>query len=229
MGKFSTVLKFLIIFLISITLIDYFTDFNLLGDILYGGDYLFSLVTKKNSLDKYRPNDLVSLSEFGAPDKYIRKVAYENLKNMISDMNKENLKIIIISAYRSYNTQKSLFAFYYRIFGKSAFQFSAEAGHSEHQLGTTLDFGVGDKNIDLQGAFALTGQGQWLRNNAWKYGFVMSYPEGKNETTGYIYEPWHYRYIGKEASREFYNSTSSVSLEEYLIEYPQFIKTIEGK
>ena len=192
--------------------------------ILRDGDYFLNLVNKQNSLDIYRPRDLVELSNLAAHDKYIREVVYEPLKSLIFDARKSGVPIKIISAYRSYERQKNIFAFWSGV-DKDADRFSAEAGHSEHQLGTTLDFGSGDSSLDLKEIFGDTAQGKWLAENSWKYGFAMSYPKDKEQITGYIYEPWHFRYIGvgeAEAWRE-----SGLTLSEYLATKPQYYRLIQ--
>lgn len=194
----------------------YFQDTStkdFLAKILRDGDYFLNLVNKQNSLDAYRPRDLTELSGLGAKGKYIREIVYGSLKSLIFDAEKSGASIKIISAYRSYDRQKTIFAFWSKS-DKDANRFSAEAGHSEHQLGTTIDFGSGDLGIDLKEIFEDTPQGKWLAENAWKYGFAMSYPRDKEQITGYIYEPWHFRYIGILHAKEL--RESGITLEEYL-------------
>ncbi|TSC53485.1 MAG: peptidase M15B and M15C DD-carboxypeptidase VanY/endolysin [Parcubacteria group bacterium LiPW_39] len=161
---------------------------------------------------------MVELADLGAPGKYLRRPAHDNLAALLKGAKNDRVNLKILSAWRSYFYQKSLFSFFSRKY-KNAASFSAEAGHSEHQLGTTIDFGAGDSKTDLNINFAQTPPGKWLEQNAFKYGFVMSYPAGKEAITGYIYEPWHYRYIGVEAAREFYNS--GLTLQEFLTQKPQ--------
>jgi len=186
--------------------------------ILRDGNYLFNLVTKQNSLDRYAPPDLVDLSQLGVSGKYVRSVAYQPLKRLVLGAREEGVWLKIISAYRSHKQQESVFAYWSKYY-EDANKFSAEAGHSEHQLGTTVDFGIGDSRVDFEEAFADTPQGRWLGANAWRYGFVMSYPREKERVSGYMYEPWHFRYIGVEAAREV--SESGVTLREYLSAKPQ--------
>ena len=87
--------------------------------------------------------------------------------------------------------------------------YSARAGHSEHQTGLAADFNMVDDN------FEYTAEGKWLNDNAYKYGFILRYPKGKTFETGYIYESWHYRYVGVELSRKLYNNGDWISLENY--------------
>jgi len=174
---------------------------SFLAYILSNGEYLLNLVNKQNSLEKYTPADLVDLAQLGAKGKQIRRLAYDSLTQLINAAKSDNVNLRILSAYRSYEKQKSLFSFYSRFF-KNASRFSAEAGHSEHQLGTAIDFGSGNSRTDLTAKFAETAQGKWLLSRAWQYGFILSYPEGKEVATGYIYEPWHYRFVGIQTAKE---------------------------
>lgn len=183
------------------------------------GDYIFNVVNKKHSLGLYRPTDLVELSEIGAPKKYIRKIAYDSLRSLVNDAKKDGVEFKIRSTYRSYETQRSLYDHYTRKY-KDADTFSAEAGHSEHQLGTAVDFGSGDSRIDLTEEFGVTKQGKWLEENAWKYGFALSYPKDKESVTGFIYEPWHYRFIGAAAAEGL--GQSQLTSAEYLNLAPQY-------
>ena len=158
---------------------------------LRSGNYLLNLVSRENSLGTYEPADLTNLSAFGARGLYIRKVAYDHLRDMVADGQKETGRPFkILSPYRSQARQQSLHAFYKKHY-PDVENFSAQPGHSEHQLGTTVDFGVGDPSIDLSEAFGETSQGKWLKENSWRYGFVQSYPQGKDLITGMQYEPWH--------------------------------------
>jgi len=114
------------------------------------------------------------------------------LRNLLEEAEKGDLELSVASAYRSYNEQASLKSGYKVIYGSGANQFSADQGYSEHQLGTTVDFttekvGGEFSKFNKDPAF------DWLKNNAYKYGFVLSYPEGN---TYYKYEPWHWRFVG---------------------------------
>jgi len=140
----------------------------------------------------------------------LRKILLDDLYDMFFDAEAENIKLSIISAYRSYYTQKSVYNNWKRILGvKQADRVSAKPGASQHQLGTVIDFN------QLDESFGKTKEGIWLYNNAYKYGFILSYPEGMEAKTGYAYEPWHYRYIGKEAAFVVYNFFEN-SLDDFL-------------
>lgn len=193
------------------------------AQILRDGNYLFSLVNKQNSLDAYIPADLVELSGVGAPGKYVRIVAYEELRYLLLDAKEAGVPVKVISAYRSYERQDFIHVFWSRR-SKDADRFSAEAGHSEHQLGTTVDFGIGYGSVDLKEKFGGTPTGKWLAANAAKYGFAMTYPKDKEAITGYTYEPWHFRFIGASEATKL--QESGLTLEEYLATKPQYYRLI---
>jgi D-alanyl-D-alanine carboxypeptidase len=103
--------------------------------------------------------------------------------------------LLVSSAYRSYEYQQALFERSVRAEGRAQTERElALPGHSEHQLGTAIDFG------SVDASFADTPAGEWLASEAWKFGFVLSYPRGAEDETGYIYEPWHFRYVGRPAA-----------------------------
>lgn len=196
-------------------------DFS--AKILRDGSYLLNLVNKENSIEKYAPPNLVELSPLQARGQYIRDIAYEPLKELMQVAELSGASLKVVSAYRSYERQGQVFE-YWSNRDSDANTYSAEAGHSEHQLGTTIDFGLGNAKIDLRWEFGETLQGKWLEENSWKYGFAMSYPKDKEGTTGYVYEPWHFRYIGKEAAREWHESGRTLA--EYLLTKPQYYRLI---
>ena len=107
---------------------------------------------------------------------------------------KDGITLLVSSTYRSYDYQKKLFARYVAQDGEAlAERYSARAGTSQHQLGTAIDFG------SITDEFAETKQGKWLYAHAAEYGFSLSFPAGYEDVTGYMWECWHYRYIGKDA------------------------------
>jgi len=189
--------------------------------VITDGDYLLALVTKETTLrSDYAPTDLHSIPAYMKPSysMKLRKEALEHLTDLWHAADADGVTLGIRSAYRSYSTQKGLFQDYASRHGEEkANRFSARAGQSEHQLGTTVDFG--GTGVDFQAAYAQTPQGEWLAANAYKYGFAMSYSQNKEHITGYIFEPWHYRYIGVDAAREW--KESGKTLKEYLESKPQ--------
>ena len=137
------------------------------------------------------------------------------LIEMISAAKADNANIIILSAYRSYWSQQATFSSWVISAGLAAAEtFSARPGHSQHQLGTTFDYTSESIKLGLTKDLTQTIEGKWMAQNAHKYGFVISYPKGAEAITGYIYEPWHYRYIGVKNAKQMIES--GMILEQYL-------------
>lgn len=108
------------------------------------------------------------------------------------------------SAYRSYDSQVRAHKYYVKTLGPTQADIaSARAGHSEHQTGLTADISAGNSCI-LEECFADTVQGKWLAQNAYRFGFLLRYPEGLTPVTGYAFEPWHYRYVGIDLATELH-------------------------
>ncbi len=138
--------------------------------------------------------------------------AYEDMRRAAKE---DGITINIRSGYRSYKEQNNLYNYYVRRDGEQeASRYSAEPGHSEHQLGTAFDFTTSNTNKSISTWFDDTPQAQWLYENAYKYGFVLRYPKEKEHITGYMHESWHYRYIGTEHSYNF--KMNDLTIEEYL-------------
>ncbi len=159
----------------------------------------------------YIPDNLIPLDTTISNEGLCLK---ENIKDafvqMRNDALKENIFIKITSAFRSYQTQELLYS---KTVGDSIYL--AKPGHSEHQLGTTID--ISGASIDYGRAslkFEDTTEDIWLKNNAYKYGFIQSYPKGEQKITGYAYEPWHYRYIGIENAK--YIQEHNITIIEFL-------------
>jgi zinc D-Ala-D-Ala carboxypeptidase len=147
----------------------------------------------------YHPPDLVSVSQAGlSGGGSVRRIALADLKQMVAAARRAGARLAVESAYRSYNTQISTFGYWVARagFGRAIYG-SARPGHSEHQLGTVIDFKTAGGGVPWAFDWATTRAGAWMAKNAWKYGWVMSYPKGKQPSTCYNYEPWHYRYYGK--------------------------------
>lgn len=122
---------------------------------------------------------------------------------------KEGLNIYVSSGFRSYEYQSGLYDRYVQRSGKAeADRYSARPGHSEHQTGLAFDMNT----IDI--SFADTDEYVWVKAHCWEYGFIIRYPEDGEAVTGYMYEPWHIRYLGKETAKKVYDS--GLTLEEYL-------------
>lgn len=176
------------------------------------------LVNKYYYLDNnYTPKNLVNVSSKHGTGK-LKKEVYEAFKLMYNDAAKDNLYLYISSPYRSYNRQNVLYNTYVKKDGKSkADTYSARPGYSEHQTGLAFDLGTAE-NHDIN-EFVESKEFKWMKNNAHKYGFILRYPYGKKYITGYIYEPWHYRYVGIDAATYIYNN--NITFEEY---YAYFVK-----
>lgn len=176
---------------------------------------LFTLVDKNNDIQEFVPDDLVPIR--GAEHFFLREEAEEALFAMRSAAQEDGVTLRVISAYRSYDMQATLFYQYSQAYGfEEANTFSALPGESEHQLGTTLDFGI-QPGIDFTHSFGDTIQGKWLQAHGHEYGYVMSYPEGREDETGYIHEPWHWRYIGVDLAERFLRS--NLTLNQFLLVY----------
>lgn len=132
---------------------------------------------------------------------------------MQSAISKEGMYIKIVSGYRNFATQEVLYANYLASDNKENTEtYSARPGHSEHHLGEAIDVGS-DRDLSLIKPQYL--QSKWLEENCYKYGFILRYPENKKEYTGFICEPWHFRYVGKDLAKILYNNGDWITLEEY--------------
>ena len=173
-------------------------------------DWARSLLDTTYRLPKsYRPVGLVSVSRARlSGGGSIRRLALADLRALVRASRAAGARLAVESAYRSYATQVWTFHRWVREGGlANALETSARPGHSEHQLGTAIDFKtVGAASPWHWSDWGRTREGAWLRSNAWRYGFVMSYPRGKKPVTCYAYEPWHYRYVGRDLARQVHDS-----------------------
>ena len=188
-------------------------------------DILF-LVDKDHALPPdYVPPDLVTVrapdASPGAPTTVqLRKVAADAMTQMLTDARAQSINLLAQSGYRSYDYQAQVYGNEVQTFGQAkADSESARPGHSEHQLGLAMDFTTRALGYDLNDSFAATPEGRWLAQSAARYGFVLSYPQGKDALTGYTYEPWHYRYIGVDATQKFL--ASGQTLNQWLAQHQQ--------
>ena len=180
-------------------------------------DSLMVLVNKLNRLQSnYVPHDLEQISlNYATNNKFLRKEAKENFEKLSSDAKKIGYSIIAVSAYRDYDYQENLFNNYVKEKGENyALKCSAKAGHSEHQTGLSVDVMGSNNDYD---EFEKSKEFDWMKNNSYKYGFILRYPKGKEYITGFKYEPWHYRYVGKDVASIIY--TEGITLEEYYKKY----------
>ena len=175
------------------------------------------LVNKYNRLDSsFSPNLVTMDSKYSREGLKMEKEAYEHFKEMVDDARKDDIKIYNISSYRSYSSQSSLYTSYSNKDGVAkADTYSARPGHSEHQTGLATDIicaSIGCK-------FEERKEYEWLKNNSYKYGFIIRYPKGKEYITGYTFEPWHYRYVGLDVAKYIYEH--DITFDEY---YEVFVK-----
>lgn len=137
------------------------------------------------------------------------------IKRMIKAAKKDKVDLEAVSGYRSFEYQESLYARYERRDGrKAADTYSARAGHSEHQLGLTIDVRGADAVHELEESFKDTPTGKWVAAHAHEFGFVVRYQDGQEKTTGYRSEPWHLRYVGDDVARFLHQRRDIKTLEE---------------
>ena len=168
------------------------------------GENMCEKVTRINGI-------IIVNKKIGLPKWYnpgMDKEALEAFEKMRECANYDNVNLEIISGFRSYDYQKKIYDEYVKEFGKEKTDtFSARAGHSEHQTGLALDI------CEDSDKFIGTKEDLWLRENAYKFGYIIRYPKGKEHITGYKYEPWHIRYVGKRVAKCIYEK--GITLEEY--------------
>ena len=166
--------------------------------------------------EQYQPPDLVPASEANYSAEFqIRAIIAEDLNAMRNAILEAGIpEVAILAGYRSIDDQAALFSRREQEMGfEAAADGTARPGHSEHHLGTTIDVRpIGATDVDQ--SFGDTPTGQWLEENSWRYGFVLSYPRGAEELTCYKYEPWHFRYVGKELAGRI--EASGLPLRQYL-------------
>ncbi len=176
------------------------------------------LVDRSHSLPPdYVPEDLVPLRDYGIPtlgSEVLRREAAEHLGRLVEGAAADGEKLVVASAYRSYEEQRHSHERLMGVFGAGAAKLSATPGHSQHQLGSAVDFTNAAAGYKLSENFARTSAYRWLEHHAWEYGFVLAYPRGEQERTGYRWEPWHYRYVGVRDAKRI--EDSGQSLQEFL-------------
>jgi LAS superfamily LD-carboxypeptidase LdcB len=194
------------------------TPYRIISDL--DPENMLVLVNKSYSLPHdYVPNDLVvSKVPFtfagDSPKKMLRKEAAQALEELFKQAEKEQVGLLAVSGYRSYDQQAEIFARNYGRSGSNANQFSARPGESEHQTGLAMDVTCAAVDNQLTQKFGDTREGGWLLNNASEFGFIIRFPKGSENITGYQYEPWHIRYVGIEAAKKIMENNET--LEEYL-------------
>lgn len=166
----------------------------------------------------YAPEDLVPLWIYGVPtlgsDVLLRHEAAEHLGRLVSAAAADGEELVVASAYRSYADQQVSYARLTSIYGTNAGEMSAYPGHSQHQLGTAVDFTNAAASYEIWRPFGNTSASRWLREHAPEYGFVLAYPHDRETETGYRWEPWHYRYVGAKNAKRL--EEGGLSLQEFL-------------
>lgn len=190
---------------VSLTITDDINNFSFLTNNEFVANVIDG-VTYINSI-------LIVNKSYSLPSSYGSELTDETINNfnvMKNDAYCNGLNLYIASGYRSYWTQSNLYSSYCSYDSQSKVDtYSARPGHSEHQSGLAFDLN------SIDDSFAYTQEGQWVYKNCWKYGFILRYPSGKESITGYKYEPWHLRYVGKELAEKLFDNGNWITLEEY--------------
>jgi D-alanyl-D-alanine carboxypeptidase len=183
------------------------------------------LVNKQNKLpDSYIPNDLVTttipfVSTATSEKRKMRSEAATALTQLFEGAKQKGISLLGVSAYRSHVTQTALFNHYVKIDGyEKARTYSAIPGTSEHETGLAIDVTGGNGKCAADDCFGGTAEANWLQAHVAEYGYIIRYPKGKDSITGYKYEPWHIRYVGKAIATQLMNS--GITLEEYYHNVP---------
>lgn len=193
--------------------IDYTNNYS--ESLLVDGTYITSKGYTLEVIDHiaYINGIMIANKSYNLPSTYtpgfltVTANAFEEMKNAAAEL---GLNLYNSSGYRSYTYQKQLYNNYCKRDGQvAADTYSARPGHSEHQTGYALDLNT------ITNAFKNTEEGKWVAAHCYEYGFILRYPEGKENETGYMYEPWHIRYVGVELATELYNDGDWITLEDY--------------
>lgn len=174
------------------------------------------IVNKYNKLSEtYEPENIINIPlTYSYSGNKATNESLENYKKMYEAAKKDDINLIISSGYRSYNEQQETYNEYEKIKHDKIESYAARPGHSEHQTGLAFDIltlGVRTTEFDKTKEF------NWLQENAYKYGFILRYPKGKEDITGYDYESWHYRYVGVKAATIIHDE--EITFDEYYAYY----------
>ncbi len=176
----------------------------------YVDNYIIVNKTYKLSENFVPLNPYTTIPKSGFSSTPLDKEAYEAWQTMKSDATSIGLNLWAQSGYRSYDYQNDLYNGYVNRSGKeNADKFSARAGNSEHQTGLAFDLNT------ITTSFKDTNEGKWVKDNCYLYGYILRYPENTTNETGYIFEPWHLRYVGKKLAKKLYNNGNWITMENY--------------
>ena len=191
---------------------------DILADDIAAG-YLI-LVNKSHGLDRnYKPDDLAGIRYFAADrsaeGRFMRASAAGAFHSLVEEGAAQGIDIVMTTAFRSFGFQETLYNNYVANHGQAAAdRFSAKPGFSEHQTGLAVDVSAASVGYRLTRDFANTKEGRWIAENAHLFGFILRYPEGMEEFTGYMFEPWHLRFVGKTAAKYIFEN--NLILEDFL-------------
>ncbi|MFC9711495.1 D-alanyl-D-alanine carboxypeptidase family protein [Paenibacillus sp. NPDC056933] len=181
------------------------------------------IVNKQRSLPEgYEPDDLVEPNvpfSFDGPHekRHMRKEAAEALEKLFAGAKADGIELRAVSGYRSYQRQVSIYNNNVKTKGQEyTDRVSSVPGHSEHQTGLAIDVSSPSVGNALEEVFGTSKEGEWLAEHAAEYGYIIRYPKGEDRITGYVYEPWHIRYVGTELAPDVVKS--GLTLEEYFDE-----------
>ncbi|MBM7647893.1 D-alanyl-D-alanine carboxypeptidase [Bacillus ectoiniformans] len=174
----------------------------------------YALASQYAPADLVRPNVTFSFGDEDIEKSYMRKEAAQALEKLFAAAKQEDVHLFAVSGYRSYSRQQEVMNNQAaKVGAEKALESVAPPGQSEHQTGLAMDISAESVGYDLTQSFETTKEGQWLADNAHKFGFILRYPKGKEEITLYMYEPWHFRYVGPDAAEEI--KKNEWTLEEY--------------
>jgi D-alanyl-D-alanine carboxypeptidase len=178
---------------------------------------IWAVVNKGRSLGaNYIPADLIAPNiplrlPATDPEMHIRSIAASDLQQMFNKAKSQNINLMLSSGYRSYDLQNTVYSSFVRSQGlKSTDSSSARPGHSEHQTGLAIDIEPDSRKCEVELCFENTPDGKWLAQNSYKFGFIIRYPKDKEHITGYEYEPWHVRYVGKVLAAQLHQKDQTL-------------------
>lgn len=201
-----------VVWRVEVNLDQEFYDDNYISIVNMNKDNLHLLNKFNRVPSDFEPDNLVKIEgEYQATSATAK--AYQK---MLTDMEKENLKIYVVSSYRSISYQENLYNYYLRTDSlEEVDSYSSRSGHSEHHTGRALD--ISQVYNDLN-AFEGSKEAKWIYDNSYKYGFIVRYTQDNMDVTGYIFEPWHITYVGQAVSQLMHNKKIE-TLEEYFVKY----------
>lgn len=167
--------------------------------------------------ETYERNDLVDINlKYSYSGQRVSQVVASAYDEMWNDVKSTlNVHLMVNSSYRSYSEQNEIYEDFKKISQKHADSYAARPGYSEHQTGLAID--ITSLEHPLAKDFTTSEEYNWLKENSYKYGFILRYPEGKDNITGYSTESWHFRYVGKTAAKQIYEE--GITLDEYYAYY----------